>query len=105
MSLTPEQRSLRAKMAAHAKWAKTSDRKAATASARGAIDAKLLREIDPDGTLDPGEREIRLTHARKAYMAGLALKSSRARSRAAAATAEAETADAELSELAGGTAA
>lgn len=36
-------------------------------------------QVDPDGALPPEERARRAGHARKAYMLGLALKSSRAR--------------------------
>ncbi len=47
----------------------------ARAAATTALDARLLREIDASGTLQPVEREKRLYHARKAHFAGLALLS------------------------------
>jgi len=76
--LTPEQRSLRARIAAHSKWAKTPDPAAATAAARQAALDRFERQVDPDGTMPPAERARRAEHARKAYFAGLALKSARA---------------------------
>ena len=45
--------------------------------------ARFDRQVDPDGTLPPDERARRAAHARKSYMATLALKASRARSRMA----------------------
>ncbi len=41
--------------------------------------ARFEREVDPDGTLEPAERERRAAHARKAYYSALALKSAKAR--------------------------
>ncbi len=101
MPLTPEQRSLRSRIATSEKWAKTADRSAATAPARRAFLDQFEKQVDPDGTLDPAERAIRAAHAKKAYFARLALKSSRARARVKELTAEAEAAEAELSELDG----
>jgi hypothetical protein len=77
--LTPEQRSLRARIASHASWAKTEDPKARTAPARSAFFDRFEREVDPDGVLDPADRRRRAEHARKAHMQRLALKSARAR--------------------------
>lgn len=82
--LTPEQRALQARMAAHASWAQTESRPKRTANARRAFLDRFERQVDPDGTLDPVERAIRAEHARKAYMAGLALKSARSRAAKAA---------------------
>lgn len=78
--LTPAQRTLRARVAVHSSWAKTSDRAARTAPARAASIARFEREVDPDGTLPPAERARRAESARKAYMARLSLAASRARS-------------------------
>lgn len=75
--LSPSQRSLRAKAAAHALHAQGgTNTKAGTA----AFLERFERQVDPDGVLAPDERARRATHARKAYMSGLALKASRARS-------------------------
>lgn len=77
--LTPAQRSLRARIAAHASWANCSDRAARTAAARKAAYDRFEQEVDPDGELEPDERAIRAEHARKAYFATLALRSARVR--------------------------
>jgi hypothetical protein len=79
--LSPEQRSLRARLAAHSLHAKVVDPAAHTAPARAAFLARFEREVDPDGTLPPAERMRRAEHARKAYFAKLALASARARGR------------------------
>ncbi len=82
MPLTPSERSLRARAAAHASWANTADPSARTAPARRAALDRFEREVDPDGTLSPAERRRRAEHLRKAHMHGLALKSAQARRRA-----------------------
>jgi hypothetical protein len=46
--------------------------------------ARFERQVDPDGILSPEIRVKRAEHARKSYMAALALRSSRARQRRAA---------------------
>jgi len=79
--LTPELRSLRARLAAHTKWANTSDPSAATADARKAFLNHFERQVDPDGVLPPEERGRRAEHARRAHMARMALASSKARAR------------------------
>jgi hypothetical protein len=79
LSLTPEQRRLRASIAAHVQWSREPDPSVRTATARRAFMDRFDREVDPDGTLDPAERARRAEHARKAYFAQLALKSSKAR--------------------------
>lgn len=61
--LTPEERSLRARMAAHESWARTGDRSARTAPARKAAMDRYERQVDPEGTLDPAERARRAEHA------------------------------------------
>ena len=81
--LSPEQRSLRARLAAHSKWANT-DPVEGTAAARKAALDRFEKQVDPDGTLQPAERARRATHARKAYFTKLALKSAQARAKGAA---------------------
>jgi hypothetical protein len=78
-TFTPQDSRLRAKIAAHARWARTSDPAAATAPARAAFDARFAREVDPDGTLPADERTRRADAARKAYFARLAYRSAKAR--------------------------
>ena len=77
--LTPEQRSLRGRLAAHTSWANTQDPKARTAAARDKFAARFEREVDPDGVLAPEERARRAESARKAYFARLAFRSAAAR--------------------------
>jgi hypothetical protein len=78
MSLSPEQRSLRARLAAHSLHAQCDSREL-TAPARTAFLAGFELQVDPDGKLDPPERARRARHARKAHFTGLALKSAKAR--------------------------
>jgi hypothetical protein len=77
--LTPEQRRLRAQIAAHTLHAKTTDPVGHTAAARAAFLGRFEREVDPDGVLPPTERARRAEHARRAYFLRLALRSSQAR--------------------------
>jgi len=82
--VTPAERSLRAKVAAHVRWAKTDDRADATAAARSAFADRFAREVDPDGVLTPEERARRAASLRSAYYANLARRSVAARRRKAA---------------------
>lgn len=79
--LTPEQRTLRARLGAHALHAQG---KTTTEAAREAFDRRFLDEVDPDRKLPVDERLRRAQYARKAYFTRLALKSARARARKAA---------------------
>lgn len=81
MPLSPKERSLRARLAAHELHAQG---KTNTAPARKAFLERFEREVDPEGKLDPAERARRAEHAKSAYFARLALKSARARRRARA---------------------
>lgn len=82
MSLSPEQRSLRASLAAHAMHAKNDSREI-TANARAAFLKRFLDEVD---TATPGlpevERLRRAEHLFRAHMKRLSLASSRARTKA-----------------------
>lgn len=80
MSLSPSERILRAKLAAHTKWA-TTDPVEGTAAARAAFLDRFEDQVDPDRVLDPVERARRAASARKAYFTRLALKSAQARRR------------------------
>lgn len=80
--LTPAERVLRARQAAHASHAADPDPVARTAPARAAWAARFERQVDPDGVLPEAERQRRAAHARKAYMCDLARRSSQARRRA-----------------------
>lgn len=78
-SLTPEQRVLRARLAAHESWAATPDRAARTQAAREAFIRRFYDQVDPDRTLPPAERRKRAESARKAHYARLAYRSVQAR--------------------------
>jgi hypothetical protein len=76
---TVSERSQIAKIAAHAKWAKTDDRPAATQAARDGMLRKFEDEVDPDRRLLPEERAKRAESARRAFYQRIALKSAQAR--------------------------
>ncbi len=76
--MSPAERSLRARMAAHAMHARN-DPVEITAKARAAFLAKFERQADPEGTLPPEERRRRAEHLRSAHFARLALASAKAR--------------------------
>lgn len=78
---TTAERSLIGRIGAAERWARTTDRRAATAPARAALMTKWEREVDPDGTLDPAERAYRASQAQRAHMHRLALASAQARQR------------------------
>ena len=75
-TLTPSQRTLRARAAAYALHAQG---KTNTGPATVAQLARFERQVDPDGALPPDERARRAEYARKSYMTNLCLKASRAR--------------------------
>lgn len=77
-TLTPAQRTLRARAAAYALHAQGGTN---TTPATAANLARFEREVDPDGVLPPDERARRAAFARKAHMAALSLKASKARAR------------------------
>lgn len=72
---------LRARLGAHAKWART-DPVEGTTAARARFLLKFLDEVDPDRVLPGAERLRRAEHALRAHMTRLALKSAKARRRA-----------------------
>ena len=78
--LTPEQRVLRARIAAYALHARRDPRET-TAPARAAFLDRFEREVDPDRRLPAADRVRRATAARRAYFTALALRSSKARAR------------------------
>jgi hypothetical protein len=79
--LTPGQRRRRARIAAHASWAATSDRAARTAAGTAAFCARFEQQVDPEGMLEPEQRAEMARHARIAYMLRLAERSAAARRR------------------------
>lgn len=78
--MTPAERSLRARLAAHTLHAKVDSRQH-TEPARKAFMDRFEDQVDPDRVLPPPERARRAEQAIKAYFVGLALKSSQARSK------------------------
>lgn len=95
----PGERALLARIAIHARWAKTDDRSAATAPARRAFRDRFEKQVDPEGVLPPAERAKRADSARKAFYLKLAYKSAAARRKAKEHTALAEAAERELAAL------
>ena len=76
-------RAVIARIAAAERWARTSDRVAATEPARRGLRARFEREADPDGVLDDGERARRAQALMTAHMLRLARASAQARRTAA----------------------
>ena len=72
MPETPTERSLRARLAAHESWARTSDRTGRTESARRAFDDRFEKQVDPDSVLDPVLRAQMAESARRAYYSRMA---------------------------------
>jgi hypothetical protein len=70
--VTPEAASLRARIAAHTRWASCEDRREATSAARAAFNDRFERQVDPEGKLPPAERAKRAESAKKAHFARLA---------------------------------
>lgn len=64
-------------------YAATHDMKALAARGKQGRWERYLREVDPDGLLDPKERERRAKAAERAAMRSLALKSAQARRKGA----------------------
>lgn len=60
--------------AALTRWAYEADRVAATAPARRGFLARFERLVDPDGLLDPVDREARARRLMRAHMIELARK-------------------------------
>lgn len=84
MTLNPQLRSMRARTAAHASWANTSDRKARTEAGRKGLLSKFERQVDPEGLLHPTERAKRAESARRAFYTNMAYKSAARRAKKAA---------------------
>jgi hypothetical protein len=97
-AVSPSDRSLVAKLAAHESWAQTENRTARTAPARAALMTRFEDQVDPDRTLPPVERARRAESAKKAHFARLALKSAQSRRKSRELADAADAADAELSE-------
>lgn len=80
--LTPEQRSLRARLAVHASWANTKDRTTRTAPGTDASPARLSyweKRVDPAGEMDDATRAKAAENARTAHYTRMAYRSAKAR--------------------------
>jgi hypothetical protein len=79
----PTERALQAQLAANLRWSREDPKApdAAPARARAGLEAKFLREADPDGVLPEPERQRRAALIRTAYYQRLALASLKARRR------------------------
>jgi hypothetical protein len=76
--LSPAQRILRSRIAGK-KCASLHSPDDMLAAARTALASKWEREVDPDCTLEPAERERRANAARASFFAALSLKGQMAR--------------------------
>lgn len=81
-TLTPSERSQRARIAAHTRWAKHDPHEHAVKMQAG-LRARFLREADPNGALPPAEAERIAEQLYKAHMAKLAFASAKARKKSA----------------------
>lgn len=94
-SLSNHERSLRARIGAHALHA-AHDSTETTANARATFLARFQDEVDPERVLSEKERKRRAQHALKAHMLRLALASAKARRQKAASDPVEEGVDASL---------
>ena len=78
--MTPAERSLRARLAAHSLHAQV-DSRDHTEPARRAFMSRFEDEVDPNRVLSKTERQRRAEQAKKAYFTRLALRSVQARRR------------------------
>lgn len=70
-TLTPGQRTQRARLAATSRWARE-DGHRGTQAAREAFLARFERQVDPDGLLAPDERARRAEAAKRAHFQQMA---------------------------------
>jgi hypothetical protein len=78
--MTPEQRRLRAQIAANARWSRYMAREDQAEAARAAIRTRLEREVDPTGALSPAERAPLVAAAARRLSAKLQAAKARKRS-------------------------
>ena len=81
MPLSPTERSLRASIAAHTRWANTDrvERQRLADNGQAGLLRRFEAEVDPHGTLPADERDRRARSLLTAHMKRLALKSARLR--------------------------
>jgi hypothetical protein len=78
--VTPEQRRLRAQIAANARWSQPMAHEDAAATSRAAILARLEREVDPTGRLAPDKRAVLVRAAARKMSARMNAAKARKRS-------------------------
>ncbi len=78
--MTPEQRRLRAKIAANARWSRPMARADQSDAARSAMTMRLERQVDPAGMLPPQERAALVRSAARRLAAELNAAKARKRS-------------------------
>jgi hypothetical protein len=83
LEFDPAEMSRRGRIGAHRLHA-THDPRETTAKARATFLDQFERDVDPDGSLSPEERQRRAKHARSAHFARLARLSAAARRKARA---------------------
>lgn len=74
----PAERRLRAQLAANTRWSRE-DPAEQGRILRAGLDAKFLRDVDPDGVLPEAERVRRAECAKRAHFQRMALASAKAR--------------------------
>lgn len=79
VDLTPDERRLRAQIAANARWSKPGARETQSDKIRRARLTHYEHRVDPDGVLEPAPRCQLAENALQADMQRLALASSKAR--------------------------
>lgn len=93
MSLTPEQRSQRARIAALARWAKETPSANAARGQSGLLEKFRQQVLADDPNVAEPELSRRAEAARRLHMQRLAFKASRARSKTKAAESELDSPD------------
>ena len=84
MPLTPEQRKIRAKIAANSRWARPGSREEQAEAARRALLDRFARQVDPAGVLPEAERERLVASALRAHSQRMHLARARVDGAAAA---------------------
>jgi hypothetical protein len=79
--MSPEQRRLRAQLAANARWSRPMSREDQADAARAAMHERLARQVDPLRRLPPDERDRRVRSAARALSAKLNLAKASKRER------------------------
>lgn len=79
--MTPEQRRLRAQIAANTRWSRAMSRADQSDAARAALVRRMERQVDPDGLLPPDQRAALVRSAFRAMAARMVAAKARKRAR------------------------